>query len=555
MVEKKEIKLEDGVCVGEVDGKTINYKFGKYVGEVDYRGVPHGLGKFILGFQCTLNNFYVYEVFEGEFVGDEYEYGTSSEMKRENVRVYFHSGAALAYIGESTKEGARHGKGKSIKAEVESLDGNDVVNYEVSEGEFNKGKHHGKGKRVWSNAKGGGKYEGDFRNGEYHGQGQLTLRVRDGSYESVYEDDWVAGKEHGTGKHTTTSVDKWNQYEGKFRNGERHGKGMLILECGTTYEGEFENDEKHGEGITTLPDGQAIPVKSKNGKLCDEGERYGISILVSPDGGFEEIELRKGGLFRKEKIASKIWSAEMTAKRKEMLAEKQRMIKGHVSRSRTKMERLRLNGAELKIFDPKEMLRLRDPDKPEWKFFDPEKMTIFQASKAGIKVLDTDVMENLKKIILEETSKLMESIGGMKTSQANEIIDAIIPVKIHIANKTGLDFELVTMAYEKYVPFDLQIHYINERAQRVEKGKEAVRRGNVELENLEPKEYENLKKKIIEHTGLEQKFKKMTPGARLRDIVSVQKEIQSETGLDSGLVAAAYKKYAPKSVQSDAAFK
>ena len=37
-------------------------------------------------------------------------------------------------------------------------------------------------------------------------------------------------------------------YEGEWKNGKKHGKGVKINEDGTKYDGDYKNDKPHGSG-------------------------------------------------------------------------------------------------------------------------------------------------------------------------------------------------------------------------------------------------------------------------------------------------------------------
>jgi len=69
----------------------------------------------------------------------------------------------------------------------------------------------------------GAVYEGEYVKGKAHGKGRVTF---DGC---VYEGDWVDGKYHGQGRRT------WSDgsfYEGGFENGEIHGFGKSVDKYG-----------------------------------------------------------------------------------------------------------------------------------------------------------------------------------------------------------------------------------------------------------------------------------------------------------------------------------
>ncbi|MBT6529689.1 MAG: hypothetical protein HOK99_02105 [Betaproteobacteria bacterium] len=104
------------------------------------------------------------------------------------------------------------------------------------------------GRKVWAD---GGKYEGGYKDGKKHGHGILL---------------YVGG----------------NRYEGEFKNGVRTGHGVFDWENGDSYVGAFKNDKIHGRGLWVLADGNRCEGEFR------EGKRYGHCILERPDGSGSE---------------------------------------------------------------------------------------------------------------------------------------------------------------------------------------------------------------------------------------------------------------------------
>ena len=81
----------------------------------------------------------------------------------------------------------------------------------------------------------------------------------DWTYEgqTIWDDEKCEPIPHGYGKEIFTTVkpihdgidgvEKDFSYEGGFKNGKRHGYGLLTLNIGTTYEGGFKNGFTHGK--------------------------------------------------------------------------------------------------------------------------------------------------------------------------------------------------------------------------------------------------------------------------------------------------------------------
>ena len=73
------------------------------------------------------------------------------------------------------------------------------------------------------------KYEGSFRKGKYHGKGVLT------------DTDDVL-------------------YKGSFAHGLEHGRGVRYIPQRSVYDGAWKKGKRNGQGILSLPDGKAVKV-------------------------------------------------------------------------------------------------------------------------------------------------------------------------------------------------------------------------------------------------------------------------------------------------------
>ena len=165
------------------------------------------------------------------------------------------------YEGEWS-EGKFHGQGKEAYP-----DGR------VYEGQFSQGQKQGSGKMIyqkkpgcrargfyegeWANDKfnGFGKeglpngniYEGYFKDGQRHGEGLMEyVKVPGSVADGKYQGDWVEGKYNGRGKE---KYKNGNVYEGQFKNDKRHGKGRMeyALRAGAKFEGYYEGEWVNGE--------------------------------------------------------------------------------------------------------------------------------------------------------------------------------------------------------------------------------------------------------------------------------------------------------------------
>ena len=81
----------------------------------------------------------------------------------------------------------------------------------------------------------GENYEGEWKDGERHGQGSLYDSIGIKLYEGKWEDD----KENGYG---TYYYENGARYEGEFKDGELHGQGQMFSD-GSTKVGRFEHDQ------------------------------------------------------------------------------------------------------------------------------------------------------------------------------------------------------------------------------------------------------------------------------------------------------------------------
>ena len=85
----------------------------------------------------------------------------------------------------------------------------------------------GHGKRTFGPDEKFEKYEGQWRDDKFHGLGVLTYRV----------------------KRTTRYRERQEiRYEGNFHLGSRHGNGILTFDDGSIYDGGFEKDRIRGHG-------------------------------------------------------------------------------------------------------------------------------------------------------------------------------------------------------------------------------------------------------------------------------------------------------------------
>ena len=130
---------------------------------------------------------------------------------------------------------------------------------------------HGKGK-----AEGRDTYEGEFKQGNKHGKGIYTWKDGGKYSGSLFED-----KFHGKG---TQIFSSGARYDGDFLNGQRSGYGVFLMADGREYVGNYLNDKRSGFGTFRTPK-NAFSV-DKNTKLgAWVGEVY-VEKGYFRDGGF-----------------------------------------------------------------------------------------------------------------------------------------------------------------------------------------------------------------------------------------------------------------------------
>ena len=56
-------------------------------------------------------------------------------------------------------------------------------------------------------------------------------------------------------------------YDGEWKDGKKHGKGVYTWPTGDKYDGEWKDGKKHGKGAQTWPDGHLESGKWKDGVM------------------------------------------------------------------------------------------------------------------------------------------------------------------------------------------------------------------------------------------------------------------------------------------------
>lgn len=158
---------------------------------------------------------------------------------------------------------------------------------------------NGRGTMVYST---GHTYTGGFKDGLRHGEGVMLL-PGDRKIVGVWEDGELR-------EGTATQADG-TTYEGQWKFRERNGHGTLTYSDGRKYVGEFKSDQRHGQGTMTYPDGRKyvgeFQYGERNGQGTltypdgrkyigefKDGERDGQGVLIFPDGRKKEGTFKNG---------------------------------------------------------------------------------------------------------------------------------------------------------------------------------------------------------------------------------------------------------------------
>jgi hypothetical protein len=125
----------------------------------------------------------------------------------------------------------------------------------------------------------GHRYTGEFKDGVRHGEGVLQMP---GNRKIVGV--WV---DNNIRQGTFTGHDG-TIYEGQWEFRERNGQGTLTFPDGRKYVGEFKSGQRHGRGTMTWPDGRTYVGDYRN------GARTGHGTMTYPDGRVVEGEFKDG---------------------------------------------------------------------------------------------------------------------------------------------------------------------------------------------------------------------------------------------------------------------
>jgi len=158
---------------------------------------------------------------------------------------------------------------------------------------------NGKGTMVYAT---GHQFTGGFKDGGRHGDG-VMLMPGGRKIVGVWENNEIIEGTYTQPDGTT--------YEGQWKFRERDGQGTLTFPDGRKYIGEFKSGQRHGQGTMTYPDGRKYVGEFNNGERSGlgtmtyadgrkytggfkAGERNGHGTMIYPDGKKLEGEFKNG---------------------------------------------------------------------------------------------------------------------------------------------------------------------------------------------------------------------------------------------------------------------
>ena len=209
--------------------------------------------------------------YKGEFVNG-HRHGQGVEYSISNEIVYQGLWKNDMYCGEGvlwTSDGCRY-KGVFVDGK---LNGKGYF-YRADEsvgfiGEYKDGERDGDGTEYEED---GTEYHGEFRHNKRNGHGE----VKRGD-DVLFEGGWVDGKKEGPGK----EISGCTIYSGDFKQGERHGKGLLSRRDGQLiYNGDWLNGKKNGEGCEILKGGIKYVGNFRDDRYEGHGKQWQEDVLV-----------------------------------------------------------------------------------------------------------------------------------------------------------------------------------------------------------------------------------------------------------------------------------
>ena len=158
---------------------------------------------------------------------------------------------------------------------------------------------NGTGEMIYST---GHQFSGGFKDGMRHGKGVLQL-PGGRKMVGIWENNEI--------KEGTSTESDGTTYTGQWQFREREGQGTMTWPDGRKYTGSFKDGQRHGKGIMIYPDGRKYDGDYQYGERTGkgsmiypdgrkyigefkDGERTGQGKLIHPDGREQVGEFRNG---------------------------------------------------------------------------------------------------------------------------------------------------------------------------------------------------------------------------------------------------------------------
>lgn len=213
----------------------ITYNNGYYEGDLNANGEEHGQGTFVWDNGDKYVGRFAYRKFSGQGTyyyasGAKYVGQWSNDLKNGKGTMYFKNGNVYEGNWVDDKENGF---------------GRETYQWGYYEGQWKDGTWYGKGKEYHN--KNGTTYEGIWNGTDNAIDVIKTLNGRS-THGKIINKDFTPDTNNGYGKDVYDN----GYYEGYFKNGRRHGKGIYRWDSGSVYDGEWENDLKNGYGKMTV---------------------------------------------------------------------------------------------------------------------------------------------------------------------------------------------------------------------------------------------------------------------------------------------------------------
>lgn len=131
--------------------------------------------------------------------------------------------------------------------------------------------------RLWADGRAivttvGDRYEGHWKDGQRHGHGIAMIQNGD-----TYDGNWEGDAHHGHGVYT------WSDgsiHVGQWRGGDRHGPGIARYADGDRYEGDWYGGHRHGYGSYVHADGTRYDGQWEEGLPHGYGEETSLGNMT-----------------------------------------------------------------------------------------------------------------------------------------------------------------------------------------------------------------------------------------------------------------------------------